>query len=97
MKLNKKQKKEILSPFSPDFASAFDPNRTPDVDDYYYDAMDLLGGGAKEIKEALRLLNIALEMDKDYVQTDIAFVSAYNATGEKKKPRKLLKPLTIKL
>ena len=91
MKLNKKQEKEILSPFSPDFASAFDPSRKPDKDDYYYDAMDLLGGGARETKEALRLLNIALEMDKDYVQTYIGFISAYNAYGENKKAEEAIK------
>ena len=51
-------------------------------DDCYYDAMDLLGGGKKEIKEALRLLNIALKMDEDYVQTHIGFICAYGAIGD---------------
>ncbi|MBI3671398.1 tetratricopeptide repeat protein [Candidatus Azambacteria bacterium] len=47
--------------------------------------MEFLGGGKKEIKEALRLLNIALKMDEDYVQTYIGFVCAYGAIGDDRK------------
>ena len=60
-------------------------------DDCYYDAMDLLGGGKKEIKEALRLLNIALKMDEDYVQTHIGFICAYGAIGDEKKKDEAIK------
>ena len=60
-------------------------------DDCYYDAMDLLGGGKKEIKEALRLLNIALKMDEDYVQTHIGFICAYGAIGDEKKKNEAIK------
>lgn len=88
---NEKQEKRILSPFGPNFGDLFDSNREPNKNDYYYDAMELLGGGAREIKEALRLLNIALEMDKDYVQTYIGFVSAYGAAGDKKKSEEAIK------
>lgn len=66
----------------------FDLNREPNIDDYYYDAMELLGGRARGKKEALKLLNIALKMNKDYVQTYIGFVCAYGATGDKKKQAK---------
>lgn len=72
---NKKQKLNDL----------FDSNKGSDKSDYYYDAMELLGGGTGEIKEALRLLNIALEIDKDYVQTHIGFICAYGAIGDRKK------------
>lgn len=69
-----------------------DSNRgEPNIDDYYYDAMELLGGGAREIKEALRLLNIALEIDKDYVQTYIGLICAYGATGNAKKREEAIK------
>lgn len=91
IKKNKKQEKEIILPFGPNFGDSFDSNREPNINDYYYDAMELLGGGAREIKEALRLLNIALEMDKDYVQTYIGFASAYGAAGDKKKAEEAIK------
>ena len=88
---NIKQEKRVLSPFGPNFGYPFDSNKEPNKDDYYYDAMELLGGGAKEIKEALRLLNIALEMDKDCVQTYIGFVGAYDAAGDKRKFEEAIK------
>lgn len=91
IKKNKKQKKSILLPFGANFKDPFDSNKEPDINDYYYDAMDLLSCGAKGIKEALRLLNIALEVDKDYVQTYIGFISAYGAAGDKKKAEEAIK------
>ena len=51
---NKKQKKGILMAFSPNFDGLLDSNRKLNKDDYYYDALELLCGGVKEIKEALR-------------------------------------------
>src|SRR3989338_6613967 len=82
---NKKKEKGILSPFGANFDDFFHPNREPNKNDCYYDALELLGGGTREIKEALRLKNTEIEMDKDYVQTYIGFVCAYGATGDKKK------------
>ncbi len=67
------------------FNDHFELNEEPSKDDCYYDALELSGGGKKEIKEALRLLNIAREMDKDYVQTYIGFICVYSAIGDKKK------------
>ena len=46
-------------------------------DDYYYDAMEYLCLGKSEAKKALKLLEKALEIDKDYVQTYIGLISAY--------------------
>ncbi len=88
---NKKQEKEILPPFGSNFDDSFDSNKEPDINDYYYDALELSGGGAREIKEALKLLNIALEMDKDYVQTYIGFVCVYSAAGDKKRAEGFVK------
>lgn len=69
----------------------FYSDREPNINDYYYDAMELLGGGKREIKEALRLLDIALKMDEDYVQTYIGFICAYGATGDMKKREEVMK------
>ena len=79
----KNKKQEILLPFN--FI------QEPDKNDYYYDAMELLNGGKKEIKEALKLLNIALEMDKDYVQTYIGFTNVYDVAGDKRKAEVAIK------
>ena len=60
-------------------------------DDYYYDAMEYLGEGISGAKKALKLLEAALEIDKDYVQTYIGLVSAYDVLGEKEKKEKMTK------
>ncbi len=60
-------------------------------DGCYYDAMDLLGGGAGEIKKALKLLDTALKIDEDYVQTHVGFVCAYSAIGDKMKREDAIK------
>lgn len=82
---NKKQKKVGLLSLSSDFDDPFGPNKEPNKNDYYYDALDLLGGGARAHKEALKLLNLALEMDKDCVQTYIGYICAYGAIGDENK------------
>jgi len=64
------------------YINPFYPNGEPNIDDYYYDAMELLGGGTREIKKALKLLNIALKIDQDYVQTYIGFICAYGTTRD---------------
>jgi len=90
-KRNKKQEKEILPPGGLNFDDIFDARREPNISDYYYDALELLDGGKKEVKKALRLLNIALKMDEDYVQTYIGFVCVYGAMGDKKKQEDSIK------
>ena len=90
-KKNKKQEKGILPPAGLNFDDIFNENKEPNKDDYYYDALELSGGGKKEIKEALRLLNIALKMDKDDVQTHIGFICAYGAIGDEKKKDEAIK------
>ncbi len=88
---NKKQEKGILPPAGFNFDDMFDENKEPSINDCYYDALELLGGGKKGMKEALRLLNIALKMDEDYVQTHIGFICAYGAIGDEKKKDEAIK------
>ena len=88
---NKKQKKGILSPIGLNFDDMFNASREQNIDDYYYDAMELLGGGKKEIKESLRLLKIALKEDEDDVQTHIGFACVYGAIGDEKKREEAIK------
>lgn len=71
--------------------NSFDANQELDLDNYYYDAMELLSGGVKEKKEALKLLNTALEIDEDCVQTYIGFIFAYGAIGDAKKRQEMVK------
>ena len=62
------------------------------MDDYYYDAMEYLCDGRKsKAKQAIKMLETALEMDKDYVQTYIGLVSAYTVLGDKKKTEEMIK------
>lgn len=55
-------------------------------DDYYYDAMELLGveGGTKQ---AEKLLLEALKFDEDYVQTHVGLAHLYRNSGQKKKEK----------
>lgn len=95
MKKNKKKKekrgKRNLSPLDNNFIDVFGSSKEPNKDDYYYDALELLDSGKGGIREALRLLNIALEMDKDYVQTYVGFICAYGAAGDKKKTEEAIR------
>jgi len=59
--------------------------------DYYYDAMECLECGKSHAKEALKLLEAALEIDKNYVQTYIGLVSVYSVLGKKEKMEKMIK------
>ncbi|OGZ65341.1 MAG: hypothetical protein A3C50_01405 [Candidatus Staskawiczbacteria bacterium RIFCSPHIGHO2_02_FULL_43_16] len=59
--------------------------------DLYYDAMELLDGSRSGAKEALKLLEKALELDLNYVQTYIGFVQAYGSLGDKIKARENIK------
>ncbi|MFZ2975098.1 MAG: hypothetical protein WA055_00530 [Candidatus Moraniibacteriota bacterium] len=60
-------------------------------DEYYYDALELLGAGRAGVKKAIKLLESALEMDEDYVQTYIGFISVYGNLGKKKEYEKMVK------
>lgn len=94
---NKKivKKKGIPSPFANGWFWVDDPfaphNTQPNKDDLYYDAMEICSVGKAGVKRALQLLSRALEMDKDYVQTYVGFVSAYSAAGDKKKTEEAIK------
>jgi len=90
-KNNKRDEKEILTPSGFTLGAVFGENQEPTIDDFYYDALELLGGRKREIKEALRLLNASLKMDEDYVQTYIGFVCAYDAMGDEKKKEEAIK------
>ena len=57
----------------------------------YYDALELLGQGESGAKKALELLNLALEMDEDYVQTYIGFICVYGALGKDEDREKMTK------
>lgn len=61
-------------------------NKEPNKNDLYYDALDLLERGKPGARKALELLNQAMEMDEDYVQTYIGFICVYGAL-EKNKER----------
>ena len=64
----------------------------PTVDDYYYDAMECLCEGSKaEAKKALKMLETALEIDKDYVQTYIGLICTYDALGKTEKREEAIK------
>jgi len=64
----------------------------PTINDYYYDAMDYLCEGNKSAtKKALKMLETALEMDKDYVQTYIGLICTYEALGEIEKREEAIK------
>jgi len=60
-------------------------------DEYYYDALELLDCGKAGAKKALKLLDVALKMDEDYVQTYVGFVSVYGNLGKKKEFEKAVK------
>jgi len=74
----------------------FDSMSTGSIKDDYYDAMDLLYGGKAEAKKALVLLNSALEIDEDYVQTYIGLVSVYGKLRKEKELEKAIKTAYVK-
>ncbi len=60
--------------------------RVANKDDLYYDAMDLLKKGSSvSLLKAVVLLRKALEIDVDYVQTYIGFISVYENIEDYKK------------
>ena len=56
-----------------------------DVNDLYYDAMDLVGGRKSDLLKAEKILKKALAMDEHNVQTHIGFANVYGVLGNKKK------------
>ena len=62
-----------------------------EIDDLYYDAMELLDGGRKGAKEAEKLLNQALAIDPRSPQTYIGLVCVYEALKNKKKTAESIK------
>lgn len=67
------------------------PDKEPDKNDLYYDALELLDEGKPGAQEALELLNRALEMDEDCVQTYIGFICVYGALEKKDEREKMTK------
>lgn len=59
-------------------------------DDYYYDAMELLGTRGGD-KPAGKLLLEALKLDEDYVQTHLGLAYVYRSSGQKKKEEEHIK------
>ena len=68
-----------------------DDNDESIKNNYYYDAMERLDGEKARAKEALKLLEAALEMDEDYVQTYIGLISVYSILGKKEKAEEMIK------
>lgn len=87
----KKEKENILSPRMEEINSDFMNNDEIIKNDCYYDAMEYIGDGKVGAKKALKILETALEIDKDCVQTYIGFISAYGALGKKKKSEEAIK------
>ncbi len=66
-------------------------DRKKDKNNLYYDAMELLDGSKSGAKKALEMLSVALEIDRDYVQTYIGFAQAYGELVDKNKAREHIK------
>ncbi|MFA5986384.1 MAG: hypothetical protein WC819_03490 [Parcubacteria group bacterium] len=56
-----------------------------ELNNNYYDAMDLLDEGKRGAKKALKILQSALIADDDYVQTYIGLISVYGVLGDDKR------------
>lgn len=61
------------------------------VNELYYDAMELVGGDRIGIKKAEKLLVQALKIDEHNVQTHIGFVHIYSALKNRKKSKEYIK------
>lgn len=61
------------------------------INDLYYDAMELLDGGRSSAKRAEKLLLKALKLDEHNVQTHIGFAHVYGALKDKKKAHEHIK------
>lgn len=61
------------------------------VNDLYYDAMDLLNGGRNDAKRAENLLRKALKLDEHNAQTHIGFAHVYWSLKNKKNAEEHIK------
>ena len=61
------------------------------LDDLYYEAVELLDGDRSKAKQAVKLLETALEMDEDYVQTYVGLVTVYTALGKSEKVEEMIR------
>lgn len=61
------------------------------INDLYYDAMELLNGDRNDAKKAEKLLLKALKLDKHNVQTHIGFAHVYGSLKNKKKAEEHIK------
>lgn len=61
------------------------------VNDLYYDAMELLSGSREDVKTAERILKKALDIDPDNVQTHIGFSHVYGVLKNNKKAHEHIK------
>ena len=84
------EKNEIPSPFTEEINHDFIVDKEPDKNDYYYDAMECLNSGKSGVKEALKLLETALEMDEDYVQTYVGLISTYGILGKEEETEEMI-------
>lgn len=87
---NNKNNKGIPSPLSGDFGNMFKTKKSI-LDDLYYEAMELLDGDRSKAKQAVKLLETALEMDEDYVQTYVGLVTVYTALGKSEKVEEMIR------
>lgn len=67
------------------------PESEPDINDLYYDAMDLIDGRKSDLLKAEKILKRALAMDEHDVQTHIGFANVYGVLGNKKKAESHIK------
>ncbi|MBI2676870.1 MAG: hypothetical protein HYX21_02925 [Candidatus Yanofskybacteria bacterium] len=66
-------------------------SRRENVNDLYYDAMELLHGNIEEARKAEKLLAKALGLDPNNIQTHIGFAHLYGRLKNKKKTEEHIK------
>ena len=67
------------------------PAQEKDLNDFYYDAMELLDGSRSDARKAERILMGALRLDEHNVQTHIGLVHLYGRLKDKKKAHEHIK------
>lgn len=69
-----------------------EPKNELNINDLYYDAMDLINNGRKnDLLQAEKILKQALAMDQYNVQTHIGLASVYGVIGNKEKAKDHIK------
>jgi len=71
--------------------SIYFQSQEENVNDLYYDAMELLDGTQSDVKRAEKLLMRALKIDAHNTQTHIGFSNVYGILKNKKKAEKHIK------